>query len=61
VLIEYSGEGSAMAAPVFHRVVSLYFSEYEDAGTLMNWEEEPYVPKEPARMPESTPESPSGE
>ncbi len=61
VLVENSGEGFAMAAPIFHRVVSLYFSDYEDPGTLMNWEDEPYVPKEPIPMPESTPDSPSGE
>ena len=61
VLVENSGEGSAMAAPLFHRVVSLYFSDNEDAGTLMIWEEEPYVPKEPTPMPERTPDSPSDE
>lgn len=44
VIIENSGEGSAMAAPVFRRVVSLYFSDYEDPGGLMPWEEQPYVP-----------------
>ena len=47
VLVENGGEGSVMAAPVFRRVVSLYFSGYEDPGGLMPWEIEPYVSEEP--------------
>lgn len=57
VIVENSGEGSAMAAPVFRRVVSLYFSDFEDPGGLMPWEEEPYVPGQPT--PAEAEESPS--
>lgn len=47
VIIENSGEGSVMAAPVFRRVVSLYFSNGEDPGGLLPWEREPYLPLQP--------------
>lgn len=57
VLIENGGEGSEMAAPVFKRVVSLYFSEGEDPGGVMPWETEPYVPEAPP--PTETDDSPS--
>jgi penicillin-binding protein 2 len=53
VLIENGGEGSVMAAPVFRRVVSLYFSDYQDPGGLMPWEVEPYVSQDPT--PSGTP------
>jgi penicillin-binding protein 2 len=46
VLIENGGEGSVMAAPVFRRAVSLYFSNYEDPSGTMPWEDAPYVPTE---------------
>ena len=45
VLIENGGEGSQMAAPVFRRAVSLYFSDYEDPSGVMPWESEPYMLK----------------
>lgn len=44
VLVENGGEGSVMAAPVFRRAVSLYFSDNTDPGGVMPWETEPYVP-----------------
>ena len=47
VIIENSGEGSVMAAPVFRRVVSLYFSNGEDPSGLLPWEREPYLPLQP--------------
>ncbi len=47
VLIENGGEGSAVAAPVFRRAVSLYFSDNQDPGGLMPWETEPYVSEQP--------------
>ena len=59
VLVENGGEGSVMAAPVFRRAVSLYFSDNEDPGGLMPWEVEPYVSAEPTPSP--TPEGTPGE
>ena len=59
VIVENGGEGSAMAAPVFRRAVSLYFSDYLDPAGLMSWEVEPFVPFQPT--PTTTAESPSGE
>jgi penicillin-binding protein 2 len=59
VIVENGGEGSAMAAPVFRRAVSLYFSNYQDPSGLMPWEEAPYVPLQPTPTP--TPESTSDE
>lgn len=57
VIVENDGEGSVMAAPVFRRAVSLYFSDNADPGGLMPWEVEPYLPKEPEPTP--TASSPS--
>jgi penicillin-binding protein 2 len=51
VIVENAGEGSAIAAPLFRRAVSLYFSNNDDPGGLMPWEVEPYI------MPEQTPDS----
>ena len=57
VLVENGGEGSVMAAPIFKRAVSLYFSDGEDSGGTMPWESEPYVPLTPTPTP--TDDSPS--
>jgi len=56
VLVENGGEGSAMAAPVFRRAISLYFSDGEDAGGVMPWEVEPYITAtpDPTETPTST-------
>jgi penicillin-binding protein 2 len=43
VILENAGEGSVMAAPVFRRAVTLYFSDNTDWGTIMPWESRPYV------------------
>ncbi len=59
VLIENGGEGSVMAAPVFRRVISLYFSDGEDAGDLLPWEVESM--NAPPSSPDPSPTSPSGE
>jgi penicillin-binding protein 2 len=56
VLIENGGEGSVMAAPVFRRVISLYFSDGEDAGGLLPWEVEAMD-----SSPDPSPTSPSDE
>lgn len=61
VLVENGGEGSTMAAPVFRRAVSLYFSDYQDPGGVMPWEDEPYVPSEPEPTPTLTSDSTSEE
>lgn len=54
VIIENGGEGSTIAAPVFRRAVSLYFSDYQDPSGLMPWEDEPYVPQQPTPTPTPT-------
>ena len=54
VILENAGEGSEMAAPLFRRAVSLYFSFNSNYGVLMPWEESPYVVATPE--PETTPE-----
>jgi penicillin-binding protein 2 len=52
VIIENSGEGSVMAAPVFRRAISLYFSDGAEPAGVMPWEAEPYVPYQPEVEPE---------
>lgn len=47
VILENAGEGSEMAAPLFRRAVSLYFSDGQNAGGTMPWEDSPYVPATP--------------
>ncbi|MEL7626785.1 MAG: penicillin-binding transpeptidase domain-containing protein [Anaerolineaceae bacterium] len=47
IILENSGEGSEMAAPLFRRIVSLYFTNMENAGGIMPWESAPYIPAEP--------------
>jgi len=47
VILENAGEGSEMAAPLFRRVMALYFSGMKNAGGTMPWEEEPYIPAKP--------------
>ena len=46
VILEYAGEGSAMAAPLFRRAVSLYYSNADEPGVILPWEERPYQLKE---------------
>jgi cell division protein FtsI/penicillin-binding protein 2 len=55
VILENAGEGSEMAAPVFRRAVSLYFSNYVDYGYVLPWEADPYVVKSPTPIPTETP------
>jgi len=55
VLLENAGEGSEMAAPVFRRAVSLYFSSYSDYGVRLPWEAYPYVVASETPIPSDTP------
>ena len=55
VLLENAGEGSEMAAPVFRRAVTLYFSNYVDYGTIFEWEAAPYIVASPTPIPSETP------
>lgn len=43
IVLENAGEGSEMAAPLFRRVMQLYFTNYVNSGGTMPWEESPYV------------------
>ncbi|MDY6847257.1 MAG: penicillin-binding transpeptidase domain-containing protein [Chloroflexota bacterium] len=54
VILENAGEGSEMAAPVFRRVVSLYFSNYSNPGYTLPWEAYPYVVASPTPIPTNT-------
>jgi penicillin-binding protein 2 len=47
IILENAGEGSEMATPLFRRIVSLYFTNMENAGGLMPWESSPYIPAQP--------------
>ncbi len=55
VILENAGEGSEMAAPVFRRAVSLYFSDYVNPGYTLPWEAYPYVVASPTPIPSNTP------
>ena len=57
VIVENGGEGSAMAAPVFRRAVSLYYSDMEDPGGTMPWEVEPFIAATPTPTNTVTPPS----
>lgn len=54
VVLENAGEGSEMAAPVFRRAVSLYFSNYSDTGRVLPWEAYPYVVASLTPLPTDT-------
>lgn len=55
VILENAGEGSEMAAPVFRRAVSLYFSGYTDYGRVLPWEANPYIVASDTPVPTETP------
>ncbi len=42
VILEDAGEGADLAAPLFRRAISMYFSDFTDFGGLMPWEEKPF-------------------
>lgn len=48
VVIENVGEGSDYAAPIFRRIVTLYFTENQSTGPIYRWESAPGVTKTPA-------------
>jgi cell division protein FtsI/penicillin-binding protein 2 len=58
VLLENAGEGSEMAAPIFRRAVSLYFSNNTNYGMIMPWEASPYVVASPTPNVTDTPTNP---
>jgi penicillin-binding protein 2 len=55
VLVENGGEGSEMAAPIFRRAITLYFSNNTNSDGTMPWEASPYVVKSPTPATTDTP------
>jgi penicillin-binding protein 2 len=55
VLLENGGEGSQVAAPIFRRAISLYFSDNTNAGGAMPWESSPFIVRSPTPVPSDTP------
>lgn len=53
IVFENAGEGADYGAPLFRRIVSLYFSDNRDPGGTMPWEDKPYVPSTETPTPES--------
>jgi penicillin-binding protein 2 len=55
VLLENAGEGSEKAAPLFRRVVQLYFSDNQNPGLILPWESTYYVKETPTPEPTEPP------
>jgi penicillin-binding protein 2 len=56
IILENAGEGSEMAAPLFRRIVQLYFSDNKNPGRSMPWEASPYTIASPTPFVTDTPE-----
>lgn len=55
IILENAGEGSEYAAPLFKRVVELYYSDFTFPGELLPWESRLYTLASPTPIPSITP------
>jgi penicillin-binding protein 2 len=55
IILENAGEGSEYAAPLFKRVVELYYSDFTIPGQLLPWESRLYTLASPTPIPSITP------
>ncbi|MHC1782166.1 MAG: penicillin-binding transpeptidase domain-containing protein [Anaerolineaceae bacterium] len=55
IILENAGEGSEYAAPLFKRIVELYYSDYTFPGPLLPWESKLYTLASPTPIPSATP------
>jgi penicillin-binding protein 2 len=55
VIVEFGGEGSEVAAPMFERAVSLYYTDGKSAGDLLPWESRVYKQADATATPTITP------
>jgi penicillin-binding protein 2 len=55
IILENAGEGSEFAAPLFRRIIELYYSDYTFPGPLLPWEGKLYTLASPTPIPSITP------
>ncbi len=55
IIAENSGEGADIAAPIFRRAMSLYFSNGTNSGGVLPWEARPYLVASPTPNVTDTP------
>jgi penicillin-binding protein 2 len=60
IILENAGEGSVMAAPIFRRIIHLYFSDNQDPGVVLPWESSYYQVATPEPEPTGTPPAEGG-